>query len=182
MSFRIKKINDFKVDIEKFKAATAEFLQIHPFHREKNQVCLTHRLQSTDPYYEGAGSLYDFGRERFNFQEEEFDTFHEAWRGSYLYDVYVQLREVAPYQIGRIRLMNLRPVSCLSLHVDPTVRLHIPIETNENCLFVFRDQVPIHMPADGSVYVVDTRFQHTVINGDKKMSRIHFVAALVGSK
>ncbi len=178
MSFHIKKIDNFKVDIEKFKFASYEFLQKHPFHREKNQVCLTHRPESLDPYYEGAGSLYDFEREQFNFQEEDFCLFHESWRESYLYDVYVQLKEVVPYQVGRIRLMNLRPVSCLSLHADPTVRLHIPVETNPNSLFIFRDQIPIHMPADGSVYLVDTRFQHTVINGDKKLSRIHFVAAL----
>lgn len=178
MNSRFKKIEHFKVDIEKFKLATHNFLRSHPFHREKNQVCLTHRPDSLDPYYEGAGSLYDFGREQFNFQEEEFHIFHEAWRSSYLYDVYVQLKEVVPYSFGRIRLMHLRPVSCLSLHSDPTIRLHIPIETNESSLFIFRDQVPFHMPADGSVYLVDTRYPHTVINGDKKHSRIHFVAAL----
>lgn len=175
----MEKLNGFKVDIERFKSATCEFLKSHPFHREKNQVCLTHRPHSSDPYYEGAGSLYDFDRAQFNFQEEEFHVFHETWRGSYLHDVYVQLREAVPYNLGRIRLMNLRPVSCLSLHADPTIRLHIPVETNENNLFIFRDQVPFHMPADGSVYLVDTRHQHTVVNGDKKLSRIHFVAALV---
>lgn len=178
MNSYVKKVDNFKVDIERFRIETAKFLQQHPLHKEKNQVCLTHRENSLDPYYEATGALYDFDQKVFYFKEGDMRIFHEAWRSSYLYDVYIQLREIIPYPIFRLRFMKLMPISCLSLHHDPTMRLHIPIETNENCLFIFKNQIPVHLPADGSAYIVDTRQIHTVLNGDRKASRLHFVAAV----
>ena len=179
MENRFQVLQNFKVDLDQLRLSAQAFLEKHPFHKEKNQVCLTHRLHSADPYYEGAGSLYDYEKKQFAFDESEFSQFHEEWKSSYLFEVYKNMQTQLPYKVGRVRLMMLKPISCLSVHYDTSLRLHIPIETTTNSLFIFTDQIPIHMPADGSVYLVDTRVPHTALNGDRKKHRIHLVAALL---
>ena len=41
-----------------------------------------------------------------------------------------------------------------------TKRLHIPIVTHEHC-FLLLENDRLHLPADGTVYEVDTRNNHT---------------------
>ena len=68
----------------------------------------------------------------------------------------------------------MKPVSLYRWHKDTSnLCLHIPIETNPGCMFIYEDK-HFHMPANGSVYIAsNTRF-HTFINaGDT--DRIHIV-------
>jgi len=47
--------------------------------------------------------------------------------------------------------------------------------TNTQCNFLFTDPLKlIHMPADGTTYWVDTRNQHTFLNGSVQ-KRLHLV-------
>ena len=76
----------------------------------------------------------------------------------------------------RTRLMKMRPQSCYLWHADKTKRLHIPVYTHSHC-FLLVDEDRIHLPADGTAYVVDTTKNHTALNCSK-IDRIHIVGAL----
>lgn len=179
MESRIQILKDFNIDFQKLKQNCEFFLEQNPFHPRRRQICLTHRKDSIDPYYEGTGSLYNYEEARFVYDEKDFCIFHQDWRSSYLHEVYLQMKQLLPYQVGRVRLMLLNPATCLSIHKDSGFRLHIPIETNPNSFFIFPDQVPVHLSADGSVYLVNTTHFHTAINGDRHKPRVHLVASLV---
>jgi hypothetical protein len=77
--------------------------------------------------------------------------------------------------VYRTRIMVSRPKSCYSIHRDYSPRLHLPLITNKQCYFVFKDPPEfIHMPADGQTYWVDTRADHTFMNGSVE-NRLHLV-------
>jgi hypothetical protein len=77
--------------------------------------------------------------------------------------------------VYRTRLMLSRPKSCYSIHKDYSPRLHLPLVTNDQCNFLFTDPARlIHMPADGNTYWVDTRHEHTFLNGSI-YDRLHLV-------
>ena len=85
---------------------------------------------------------------------------------------------IEQYKLYRARYMFLPSITCYGYHKDNTPRIHIPIETNENCFFVLDDKV-VRLPADGSVYWVDTRLSHTFVNSNTHKSdfvRSHLVA------
>jgi hypothetical protein len=77
--------------------------------------------------------------------------------------------------VYRTRIMLSRPKSCYSIHNDYSPRLHLPLITNTQCNFVFADPAQlIHMPATGQTYWVDTRKQHSFMNGSLE-HRLHLV-------
>ena len=59
--------------------------------------------------------------------------------------------------------MILPKKSCLTYHADPTMRVHIPVYTNDQC-FLLIDRTAHHLKDDGSVYLCDTTKPHTAIN------------------
>jgi hypothetical protein len=77
------------------------------------------------------------------------------------------------YKLIRTRLMIIGSCSCYSMHTDTTPRIHIPIITNPNCYFVFKQGIVQHLPA-GSVYQVDTTKPHTFMNCSNT-HRLHLV-------
>ncbi len=77
--------------------------------------------------------------------------------------------------VYRTRIMVSRPKSCYSIHRDYSPRLHLPLITNKQCYFIFKNPAEfIHMPADGQTYWVDTRADHTFMNGSIE-NRLHLV-------
>ena len=77
------------------------------------------------------------------------------------------------YNLKRTRLMWSGPFSCYTMHKDQSPRIHIPLITNRLCYFLFRNDIPEHMPA-GKSYWVDTRKRHTFINCSEE-HRLHLV-------
>ncbi len=79
----------------------------------------------------------------------------------------------------RARIIILKPSSKMVWHQDGSpriyqARLHIPLVTNPQCYFE-NEFGKVHMPADGSGYIVHINNMHRAINlGDSL--RIHFVA------
>ena len=73
--------------------------------------------------------------------------------------------------------MVLKPKTCYTYHIDKSKRVHIPLITNKENFFVVSDTV-FRLPADGSVYEVDTTNIHTFVNGSMK-NRIHLVGLRV---
>ena len=77
--------------------------------------------------------------------------------------------------LTRTRLMIMKPKSCYLWHNDKTKRLHIPVQTHEHCFLLLGNE-RVHLPADGTAYVVDTTQKHTALNCSK-VDRIHIVGA-----
>lgn len=92
-------------------------------------------------------------------------------------DVIVNLEERGFYP-RRARVIRLSPNTESLWHRDAPdwlyyVRMHIPIETNENCYFECEEGRQ-HLPADGSVYLLNVNRMHKVINSGLT-NRYHIV-------
>jgi hypothetical protein len=82
---------------------------------------------------------------------------------------------ISKYKITRTRLMWLKPFSCYSMHRDDSVRLHIPLITNDKCFFVFKED-GLHNMEIGKVYWVDTLKEHSAMNCSSEW-RLHLLGA-----
>ena len=83
---------------------------------------------------------------------------------------------IARYNLKRARFLWVYPWACYSMHRDTTPRIHIPLITNIECYFVFKESGVSHMPAGGT-YWVDTRKRHTFMNCSDKL-RLHLVGVV----
>lgn len=101
----------------------------------------------------------------------------------YLLEVIEDLksRGLGPY---RARMMQLDTEgAAMPFHVDATKetwRLHIPVITNEDSKFEWRREdgtiESVHLPADGSAWLVRVDVQHRAINtGKGEQSRVHLL-------
>lgn len=106
--------------------------------------------------------------------EQSFNKIHPKIKGTAI-DDYIQWLGVPVY---RARLMLTKPKFVYSIHKDYSPRLHLPIVTNPQCFFVFKDPAEfIHMPADGRTYFTNTKKQHTFMNGSTH-DRLHIVMVI----
>lgn len=80
------------------------------------------------------------------------------------------------YKLKRTRLMWVSPMTCYSMHKDSTPRIHIPMITNPECYFVFKQGIIQHMPV-GSVYWTNTVNLHTFMNCSDK-PRLHLIGVV----
>lgn len=80
------------------------------------------------------------------------------------------------YNLIRTRLMWVSPMTCYSMHKDSTPRIHIPMITNPECYFVFKQGIIQHMPV-GSVYWTNTVNLHTFMNCSDK-PRLHLIGVV----
>jgi hypothetical protein len=83
---------------------------------------------------------------------------------------------IEKYNLKKTRLMWVGPYACYSMHQDETPRIHIPLITNENCYFVFKQGIIQHLELGKAVWV-DTRKKHTFMNCSDKQ-RLHLVGAV----
>jgi hypothetical protein len=83
---------------------------------------------------------------------------------------------IKKYNLFRTRLMWVEPKSCYTLHKDHSGRIHIPIITNPNALFVFRKGFMFNLEA-GKIYYTDTRLEHTFANFSEE-ARLHLVGCI----
>ena len=83
---------------------------------------------------------------------------------------------ISKYDLIKTRLMWVSPMTCYSMHRDMTPRVHIPMITNPDCYFIFKQNIVQHMPL-GSVYWTDTTQLHTFMNCSNT-SRLHLVGAV----
>jgi hypothetical protein len=80
---------------------------------------------------------------------------------------------ISKYNLYRTRLMWAKPFACYSMHQDYSPRVHIPLITNPDCYFVFKETGLTHLPV-GKVYWTDTTKFHTAMNCSKEW-RLHLV-------
>ena len=162
------------------------------WHKDHNQICLNTIISHPDDHLYGCGSLkYDWsnktiteldnGETRMHVperdyqpSESEFTQFNPKFNGTVFEEIYYTLQKY--YTLGRVRLMQSKPKTCLTWHNDNSKRIHLPIKTNAGCQMVIENQVQ-HMPA-GTWWLTDTTVSHTAFNASKE-SRIHLVAVVL---
>lgn len=68
------------------------------------------------------------------------------------------------FDFNSITYRSIQPNTAYNWHVDPgQMCFHIPLITNSGCWFIYEHRC-FHMPADGSVYVVNNGRPHTFVN------------------
>lgn len=168
---------DYNFDITNLKKECHDIIEKVGLHSETNQISLKHTAERDDRnlWYEGVGSF----RKETNLkrlQQKDFTELNKNILDTYIGQVYKEITK--EYDTGRCRIMGLPGQKCMTLHYDMTKRIHIPIETNEDCLMIIDNEV-IHMPADGSVYLTNTFKRHTALNANWDFMRLHLVFDLL---
>lgn len=157
------------------------------------QICLNSPPGFEDDHQYGQGSLIKDWSNSYEIWDDELKTnrwvvpdretpLHEhdftetvnVFRGTVFEDILAMLR--SHYAIGRVRVMKLRPKSCLTWHRDDTRRLHYPILTNPGSMMVIEDQVQ-HFEV-GEWWLADTLHLHTAINAWTE-PRLHLVICIL---
>lgn len=107
--------------------------------------------------------------------EFKFSKIHPEFENTILDSVINNL----PFRVWRTRLMIMPPGYKYTIHKDPTPRVHIPIITDPKCICIFPDdKIHTYLPADGSIYWIDTRRNHTYEN-NSDLHRIHLVGVVI---
>ncbi len=130
----------------------------------KNQIYLQGLTKDMDPISPTLGASYLDA----DAQEEDYCV--------KLFDLPYINSIISEHSLSRTRVMKMNSKTCYYWHNDVTKRLHIPVITNPHCFLVF-DDGPIHLPATGEAYVIDTTQYHSAMNASKE-DRIHIVGCL----
>lgn len=175
--------------------AYQKLMQICPLDEREGQICLTHRPNAIDKWYDGNGSYFarnDDGTLDLSNQEifeEDFTEFNEEAKHTYFYEIYKELSE--DFVIGRMRILGIPFKKGLSWHRDMECRIHIPIITSPSAFMIFEDtdnmiteDVPsyntYHLPI-GNTYFANVLGWHTAFNGGRE-TRINLLLDVVSVK
>ena len=158
-----------------------------------NSICMNTTPDNPDDYEFGTGSLtYDWANsyrikkddgsmERIvpelanPKKESDFTQLCSQFKNTMFEEVYDAVKTKYGARLGRIRLMKMKPKTCLSWHNDENTRVHYPIITAEGCLMIIGDEVK-HMPAN-TWWHTDTLPLHTAINASQ-IDRVHLVCSI----
>lgn len=125
---------------------------------------------------DGKTYLYESGDLlKYNLNQNDFTQINSFFKGTYVETVYKELDMC--YSTCRGRFMTLTSENrAYSYHYDMTKRIHIPLVTHEDCMFIVDDNL-YKMPELGQAYMLDTTKKHTALNlgWDK---RVHLVVCL----
>jgi len=78
----------------------------------------------------------------------------------------------------RTRILALKPGQCYSIHNDLSMRIHLPIITNDHCWMIWPKHSECHQLKEGNVYLTNTKEYHTFFNGSKNHTRIHLLMCI----
>lgn len=118
-----------------------------------------------DTFLSATGSLQT-GRD-----EKEYINLNPVFKGT------IFERIINEYGLFRSRLMWVDSKTCYSIHGDMSMRLHIPLVTNPDCMFIFPNESQlIHLPV-GNIYAVNTLKKHSFCNFSNTR-RLHFMGCM----
>lgn len=157
----------------------------HPLN--KDQICINTVPGYEDDIHLGRGSLhYDWDNNykdesgkiivperQEKFKESDFSVLCNQFKGTGFDDVFSKVKRL--YNIGRVRVMNLKPKTCLSWHKDTHPRIHYPLKTQEGCLMIIENET-VHLKKHEWVWTDTTKY-HTAINSSRE-ERYHLVVSL----
>jgi len=136
------------------------------------------------PYHDGAWESVSLWAPRGDpFEQRSFGGAFAATPALALAPAIRETLDAFPCDRNRIRLMRLNPGGRILRHSDPLhtidprlVRLHVPVVTNPDVVFLVNDERVLMQP--GETWHVDVRFPHAVENGGTT-TRVHLVMDLV---
>jgi hypothetical protein len=172
---------DYSFDIKKLTEECNYLINNVGLHEHHYQISLKHTGIDDygDKWYQGCGSLvYSFDgknvpvERKTKLEQIDFVEVNSSLKNTYIEEIYNIVSN--DYSIGRFRLMAIPHKKCMSMHVDTSKRIHIPVVTNENCLMIIDNQV-YHMPSNGNAYLVDTTKPHTALNANHSFMRLHLL-------
>ena len=155
---------DIVQDIASVRASVAA---VHELLTERGQLSVTSRPDAPEPLLDAIGWLPE------DASEADYSVVNEEFKGGAIEQLLAKL----PFRHGRVRLMRLAPKTCLSIHADSTRRYHYAVTTSPDCYLVEingSSGVFHHIPADGRLYEMDARLQHTALNTGRQ-GRVHIV-------
>jgi hypothetical protein len=157
---------------------------------KSNQICINTIKGKEDNYHYGNGSLYydwdtaktvngkiEVKPRATPLVETDFTEICEIFKGSLFEIVFNSLKQY--YVVGRVRVMRSMPKTCLTWHVDDTIRVHYPLKTQDGCLMIIEDEVK-HLPKY-TWWETNTLIHHTALNASVE-DRIHLVATIIEKK
>jgi hypothetical protein len=165
----------FKSRYPKFKEVVAQAVELATkfnlgndiINQPDGQIAIQHYELDVNDHHAGIGK----SSVKTPQWEQSFCNLQPAYKDTAIAE-YLDWLEVPVY---RTRIMLSRPKTCYSIHRDYSPRLHLPLVTNDQCYFLFKNpEKMIHIPADGKTYWVDTRRYHTFLNGSI-IDRLHLV-------
>jgi hypothetical protein len=150
---------DIRVDLAALRKSIAE--DSPKWDLRKGRIC----INSPDP----AQEFNSIGRELIY---QEFKYVSTPFKNT----VWEDTLNLIPGKKTRARIMMMPWHSVLSMHRDIERRYHIAINTDPACIFYnYEEQKGYHIPADGYLYLVDTKQIHTFMNCTKTLTRTHLV-------
>lgn len=116
------------------------------------------------------GTIYEYD----NVDQNDYIIINDLFKNSYIEEVYNDVNK--KYKVCRARIMTMTPPTnrAYSYHYDQSPRLHIPIKTNRDSMFLINDTV-YRMPEEGRLYFMDTVQPHSALNLSRDETRIHMV-------
>ena len=112
---------------------------------------------------------------KYKLDQNDFVKVNTFFKDTYVETVYKELDEC--YNICRGRFMTLSPENrAYSYHVDRTKRIHIPLKTDQDCMFIVENNL-YKMSEEGQAYMLDTTNRHTALNLSWE-NRVHLVLCL----
>lgn len=183
-----------QIDLPVFSNVFDEFVSLFPDWDSIEQICLTSPKGHEDNHQFGAGSLYyDWSRSERVWNdyektyklilpkredevlESDFTEMVNIFKNTVFEEIVEVLRKYSN-NLGRIRIMNLRPKTCLTWHCDDSLRIHYPFKTNPACRMVIGDHSK--MLEQDRWWLTNTLEYHTALNGSLE-SRLHIVACIL---
>jgi len=188
-------LKEIDIDLDYDKIVEAYYaLNIDDMLKTNNnlkQLAIQCRTETTDSdqLYESCGSLYfDWVAYEKNpvgpvpirktdadgypaLKEKDFNVTCDMFKDT-IFDEIIQKLKDKNINVTRGRFMYMLHKTCLTMHKDPSPRVHIPIYTNENCMMLFNDKA-VRLPFGGTYYV-DTTIPHTALNASKD-PRVHLI-------
>jgi hypothetical protein len=148
---------------------------------EGRQLAVTTR-QNISPDLAPHDGLTNFGVSTFAdwvTNELTYSYISPLFEKTVLDEIITFCKTLTPFRIGRVRLLRLTGRSCYSFHQDLDLRIQIPVFTSEESLFFVGKSEIFHLPANGSIFLLNAREPHTAINGHADNDRIHLVMSLI---
>lgn len=165
----IKKIGHY----DRFAELKEQVLELANTVMEQNHISLQYDQLNNDTSWLNAYGEDKTRRERF------FDQLQPQLAGTEIDRLFKSLG----FNMTRTRIFALSPNTVgYTVHRDTTARIHIPIITSDAARFYSYEpdeQQCDFMPADGSIYYVDTTKHHTFKNLSNEV-RIHIVGCYYG--
>jgi hypothetical protein len=156
----------------------------------KDQICINSTKNDPDNFLLGRGSLIwdwdnsyienskiEVEKRSIPLVEEDFTEICTPFKNTKFELVYNLLAE--KYHLGRVRIINSKPKTCLTWHTDNSPRIHYPMKTQEGCFMLINDEVQ-HL-TENTWWWTNTVVPHIAFNGSNE-DRIHLVVTILDKK